>query len=213
VIIALCKFFTLACLAGGLPPKSPLDEALAKYASASTLTAELKKSVKLSLLKKETVSEGTISLKKGGYLRLDLEKPQKQILLVTPKDVWSVDYPVEGLDDKIRAAHLKRQRNKKADVFIFSLLGEEKLLRQFERRSQSARNGITTYELFPKSDLEDISKVAVSINKEYEIVEIRWWDALENETAFGMKELKFGTKLPNSTFKFTPPKDAEVTEL
>ena len=46
--------------------------------------------------------------------------------------------------------------------------------------------------------------------KEKKIVELRYWDQVDNETTYELNDTKFNQKIAGEKFSYTPPKNAEV---
>lgn len=189
-------------------PEAPVERVLAKYRSGKAVQARVKKVVKQELMGTSTTSEGRFYFAKG-RLRMDMEKPEKSILVYDGKNIW-----LEArLDDShIQVSHLKSGELKKSDSILAALFDRKDVLKKFKLLSVTERTGQTVYAFEPKVKKEtEIQSLEVAL-KDQDISRVTYKDQMENQVDFEFAEV---SRQPVHTekFKYTPPKGASVTEL
>ncbi len=104
---------------------------------------------------------------------------------------------------------ITNDKNSQTQVYITSLLGRGEILANFSVTSEEKKDvpdGQRKFLLKPKKESEEISKLAVTVDtKSDEIVELVWWDNLENQTKMAFSKIDFKAKLPKGFFSYAPP--------
>jgi outer membrane lipoprotein carrier protein len=239
--IALCLFFAVGCAAAPVIEEGPKDEPVttkkkesakhfkedkkkkksplalveARYTESSGVKANLIKTVKLEMLERTKTYKGEIFIGGQGRFRMETVTPQKSLVIVDQKGVWVVDYPSDPeFDNTIRVLRSTSVKNLKSQALVSFLLGSGSLLKHYKIRQTSISGDVATFRMEPKSKDVEIKKMTIAINKkDKEILSITYWDNLDNEVKLAFSEQKFDVNIPNNKFKYTPPKNAEVTNI
>jgi outer membrane lipoprotein carrier protein len=199
----------------GKSPGSLLEEVEKRYVSTSALTAKIKKTLKLKLLEQERVQSGTIAIKKPGMFRLELDGTEKSLAISDAKTIWVVNYPTDPEFDKtVRIMRSQDPKKVQSQTLLAFILGQGSLLKQYKIKSQKEEGDIKTYQLEPKDKSEEVQgiSIAVSISKK-EIISLQYVDKIENVTTVEFSDNKFDQKLETKQFKFSPPANAEITDI
>lgn len=201
-------------------PIGSVKNMVARYRSSTGVKMKVNKTLTMGLLQKEKKSEGELFFSKG-RLRLDLDKPDKSLLILNGKDIWVVnELPEElaqGKKSPIQVTKIKSQSKKRQKSAILAFLFENleiwdhfKTLKAIRGRG---RMGITLKPL-PKAGLDQVLKLHLVLDtKKNELVAFEFWDELENHTRFKFSQIRFVKSVRGSQFKYRPPKGADVTEI
>lgn len=195
--------------------KSLLEEIEQKYASATAVSMEVKKTLTLKLLEQDRTQEGTLELKKTGRFRLELSGAEKSLAITDGKTIWVVSYPTDPeFDNIIRVVKSSNPKRIQSQALLAFLLGKGSLLKHFVIKDKKEEDEKVVYFLEALENQEDMKKLMLVVEKnKKEILRASYADSLENETSFEFKKTDFKAKIKDSRFKFQIPKGAEVTEL
>ena len=182
-----------------------------KYIQMQNFQSKLKKTTTLKILQRETIYTGTLKVKKGGYLRLDINSPVKSALLINPKGTWHTQYPdVPEFDDKIRV--IKTNTQSPLQLALLSILEEGKILEHFNLLDTSSTEKSHTFKLNSKKGANVISQLEVVVNNLFLITKITYWDSLQNKTVLDLHEISVNKNIKNDVFEFKKPPNAEIME-
>ena len=182
-----------------------------KYVQMKNLQSALKKTTTLKVLQRKTISTGTLKVKKGGYLRLDINSPTKSVLLINPEGTWHTQYPdTPEFDNKIRVIKTKTQSP--LQVVLLSILEEGKILKHFDLLDTSSAKKSHTFKLNSKNGNNMISQFEVVVNDLSFITKITYWDSLQNKTVFDFHNISIDQEIKNEVFEFQKPPNAEIIE-
>ena len=198
---------------GSIPTKQldVLKSVEDKYIQMQNLQSELKKTTTLKVLQRKTVYTGTLKVKKGGYLRLDLISPTKSVLLINPKGTWHTQYPdTPEFDDKIRVIHTKTQSP--LQKALLSILEEGKILTHFDLLEASSTKTSHTFKLNSKRGNNMISQFEVVIDNLSFITKITYLDNLQNKTVFDFHNISTNKDIKDDIFEFQKHPNAEIVE-
>ncbi|MGE0631224.1 MAG: outer membrane lipoprotein carrier protein LolA [Pseudobdellovibrionaceae bacterium] len=192
-----------------------LDKTLKKYKRAKSIKLEVKKSLKSELLNKDVVYDGEISMQKD-KLRWDTSTPEKSLVLIDGEYVWVVSYPPTDFKSPVQVTKSKISKSNEDRLLLNALLGSKNLYEVYDAKINGQDNGLSTYALEPKAanKSSNVQKLKVVVDSDKStLTEIRYQDEIGNETKLSFSNLKINPKFKKEHFKFTPPKDAQVTEM
>jgi outer membrane lipoprotein carrier protein len=187
-----------------------------KYQSSKGTVISVQKILKLKLLNREKISKGKIELLPPGRLRLELVDEQKTIFLIDGKRVWLIEFADQTDKNPVGISSSKNPKQIQSQALAGFLLGKGELLKKFTLDSYVEETGNFTAQLTERGALKSAPSSTVKVqgsiaSKQLSKVEIT--DEIENVTSYELSETQFNQKLPASRFKYTPPKNAEVTEF
>ena len=181
------------------------------YVRMQSLQSELKKTTTLKVLQRETVYTGTLKVKKGGYLRIDMTSPVKSILLINPKGTWHTQYPeVPEFDDKIRV--IKTKTKSALQIALLSILEEGKILEHFYLLSSKSAETSHIFKLSAKEEANMIPQLEIVVDTLFLITKITYWDSLQNKTVLEFHDILLNKNIENDIFEFKKPPNAEIIE-
>lgn len=189
-----------------------LKSTLARY-QKSSVKASIEKVVKMVVLEKTEKSEGDLYFSKGKF-RLEMKDPSSTVIVQDGKTLWIASKLVD-FGGTWQVSKTNSRSLKKSQALMGLLFDEKGVWKDFETADETTGKDGTTWTLMPKKTANtEISKLLVRVNpKDKTILEVRYWDNLENETSYIFQTQKFGAKIAASKFTYKPPKGAEVTEF
>ncbi len=182
-----------------------------KYQSANTIQMDVLKKLRIPLLEKEKLSEGTIKIMKGGKFKWEVTKPDHSMVLLTPAAVWAVDYPREE-GEKVSVIKSRKPKKNQSPAIVTFLMGQGSLSKSFKILSAVKAGGDTDkIELEAKSKNEAVKNMTVIVNRKEVIIEkINFEDSVGNLTELEFSNVKFDEKFEKTEFKLSLPKNADV---
>lgn len=172
--------------------------------SATSVEMRIETNMKDTLSGQEKHFRGTVQLKSPDKVFVHYEKPDEQFLYIVG-NAMRMFVPVQNT--------VYTQDAGKGQPFYLGVGRALKKYVKVSRVSITKDNGDEVVLLFiPNDDKQGFDRMKVSIHKK------DWWPyQMEMETPSVLakaefKDLKFNQDMPDSLFKFTPPKDAEVVE-
>lgn len=196
------------------------------YARSATIKMKVTKTLHLKMLDQKKVYSGSMILKRPGLLRLEFDKPEKSVAVVTPKKFVLIQYPAEQdakdtsgfRDTVIRVTQSTNPKRIQSQHLVALLMGKGSILTEFKlnEKNVSKQEDLAVYKLKPKSQNSDIKTIEIQIvaaGNTAVIQSISYTDQLDNVTELKFEEVKFGKKIKSSYFDLKIPKDAEVTEI
>jgi len=185
-----------------------------RYQSATSVTMKVQRTTVLSVLGKEKTSKGELVLSKG-RMRMELNEPNRSVIVIDGKNLWVADYP--DPDFKSAAVQvMKGEINSKKGLeqSFVRLLTHGGILKQFMVSGVTESDNRLTYFLLPKQHTFEFRRARLILSEDRKsIAELIYWDENDNETRMTFSNIRFNKKVPTDTFRFVPPKDADITTL
>ena len=185
-------------LAGGL------DDFLAFNAATKSATARFEQQVFDRAGKVVERASGTFAFQRPGRFRWVYEKPNQQVLVGDGAKLW------------IHDPDLNQVTVKRVDQAISStpaalLAGREDITALFTLRDAGAADGLNWVEATPKAQDTGFERVRLGLQgKTLAAMELH--DQLGGRTLLRFSDLKPNVPVPPDTFRFAPPKGADVIE-
>lgn len=190
-----------------------LEKVEKKYTSYF-VKMNVKSEVTQALLERTKSYSGKIYLAPGGKFKMEVALPNKHIVLMTGKNIWVVDYPLDETQDKVQILHSKSAKNLKNQPFLNLFQGVGNLKKNFKIESSNGKNDEVTYKLTPKKKGEQIERIELKVDYQSELItSLSFWDSLGNQTQLQLSEQDFESKTPSKIFQFKPPKNSSITYL
>ena len=196
--LLLLLLFSFPALAGGL------DDFLAFNSSTKTATARFDQQVFDRAGKVVERAQGTFAFQRPGKFRWTYEKPNKQLLVSDGTKLW------------IHDPDLNQVTVKRIDQAISStpaalLAGRDDITALFTLRDAGAADGLNWVEAAPKAQDTGFERVRLGLQgKTLAAMELH--DQLGGRTLLRFSELKPNAPVSADTFRFAPPKGADVIE-
>jgi outer membrane lipoprotein carrier protein len=196
----------LALAALSSPPvrANGLDDFLAFNAATKTATARFDQRAFDRSGKVVDRSSGSFSFARPDRFRWAYEKPHQQLLVADGSKLWIYD------------PDLAQVTVKRIDAAISStpaalLAGRDDITKLFTLRDAGAADGLAWVEALPKAKDTGFERVRLGL-KGRTLAAMELYDQLGGHTMLRFEDLKANPPLPPSTFRFTPPKGADVID-
>jgi outer membrane lipoprotein carrier protein len=200
---------TALALTGALATASPADPAreLARrieqhHRSAADLTARFVQTYRSSLIGREIVERGVVSIKQPGRMRWEYQRPEKKTFVSDGKTFYFY----------VPADRQVIVRDQAGDRGVPALLlsGQGDLLQQFEASLETAPAGRARLRLVPRKPDPEIEKVLVDADEAARIRSIQVFDAQGNLSRFDFDDIRENVGLKDRLFRFDIPNGVEV---
>ena len=172
------------------------------YARAKDFTAHFEQDYTYVAMGRTEKSEGTVQVKKPGFVRWDYERPDKRVIYVENKTLW-----IFRPDDN--EVQVKRDfgGDQLSSAFTF-LWGKGDLLKEFK----AEKNGDDLV-LTPLKPIPGVSKLVFTVSKEGAVTKSVVTNPQGDVNQFTFSDVKLNQGIPDSAFHFEPPKGAYVQEF
>jgi outer membrane lipoprotein carrier protein len=198
VILALALFVSLPALASGL------DDFLAFNGATRTATANFEQQVFDRSGKVVERASGTFAFARPGKFRWTYEKPHKQVLVGDGAKLWIHD-------PDLNQVTVKRIDNAISSTPAALLAGKDDITALFTLRDAGAADGLAWVEATPKAQDTGFERVRLGLSGTT-LAAMELYDQLGGHTMLRFFDLKANASVSPGTFKFTPPKGADVLE-
>lgn len=182
---------------------------------AKTAVMKVEKITKIPLLDQERRTSGKIWIS-AGRLRMELEGPEKSLLVVNKQSLWAVTYPpAEFKDAALQVIKASTATKKGRSQSLIGLLSMGGLLKFFDATAaQTDPSGEVLFFLSPKHEQTDFKRAQARVSADgKKLVALNYWDDRDNETRMIFTEISFVKKLDDKLFTYTPPSNADVMNL
>ena len=181
-----------------------LDDFLAFNDAAKSATARFEQQVFDRSGKAVERASGTFAFQRPGKFRWVYEKPHKQVLVGDGARLW------------IHDPDLNQVTVKRIDQAISStpaalLAGKDDITALFTLRDAGTADGLSWVEATPKAQDTGFERVRLGLKGKL-LAAMELHDQLGGRTLLRFTELKSNAPVTADSFKFTPPKGADVLE-
>lgn len=185
-----------------------------KYKKSAQVDMLVEKIVKSELIGSETVYSGKIALSSGGLFRWENSTPEKSLLVFDGQILWNEQSPPPEFSGPVQVVKAKINKKNKTQILVATLLSEGKILESFEVVKEVKNKEEVLYNIKPKTQDINISSLDLKISsKSKEVTEISFRDDVGNLTIMKFSKIEFKLKKNKKLFTYSPPKDAQVSNL
>jgi len=183
---------------------SGLDDFLAFNSATKTATAHFDQEVFDRGGKVIERASGTFAFARPGKFRWTYEKPHAQLLVADGSKLWIHD-------PDLNQVSVKRIDQAISSTPAALLAGKDDITALFTLRDGGTADGLSWVEAAPKSQDTGFEKVRLGLKgRTLAAMELR--DQLGGRTVLHFSDLKPNAHVAPETFRFTPPKGADVIE-
>jgi len=168
----------------------------------NTLKAGFKQTIYNSSNEAIDYSEGFIWLKKPEQILWEFQRPNIKKIIVDGESVSIYD---TDLNQLLIIPYTDQYQSSLASI----LINNENLEAFYEIHSKINDDGFYLITLFQKKDDSLFTKIEISIS-EMLIHTIKLWDSSGQSIAIVLENIEMNISLPDSSFKFTPPKGVDI---
>jgi len=147
---------------------------------------------------------GSFAFARPGKFRWVYEKPHPQTLVADGHKLWIYDPDLQQVT-------IKRMDQAISSTPAALLAGREDITSLFSLRDAGTANGLEWVEATPKTPDTGFDRVRLGL-KDRQLAAMELFDQLGGHSSLRFVELKSNVPVPPDTFKFTPPKGADVIE-
>jgi len=193
---------------------SALQKTLKKYAKASSLQFDIKKTDEKVTLGTKSESEGLLKYQKNKIYILQNGEKKTEIYYFN-KSLTLVEHPDLdfGTDGKRKVTILKNTPLPLINSLLSLFSDTKNFNKQFLTVSERNIDGVFIVELQPqrKTDSEKIKGLILKIsNKNFELLELSFVDDIETKTTLQFENSKINMKMKKSEFQYRSLKSDEV---
>ena len=191
-------------LFAGAAHAGALDDFLAFNAATKSATARFEQQVIDRSGKVVESATGTFAFARPGKFRWTYEKPHKQLLVGDGTKLWIHD-------PDLNQVTVKRMDRAISSTPAALLAGKDDITALFTLRDAGSAEGVSWVEATPKEADTGFERVRLGLRgKTLAAMELH--DQLGGRTMLRFNDLKPNAPLPPDTFRFEPPKGADVIE-
>lgn len=148
----------------------------------------------------------------GSLFRMKVNSIPKELVVFDGKTIWveresDPDFP--GPPEVLKAKISSKQKNQ---LVLSELLSRGKLLDTFEMKRVKEEKGLFTFEGTPKDKLGELKKVTVQVQAR-ELKGLEYVDEIGNRVLYKILKQTLQKELSPGKFRYTPPKNAKVSEV
>jgi len=196
--------------AARLPLGAVVERIQKRYDTASDFRAHFSQTLTNPTFNRKSTSSGEVLLKKPGRMRWNYQKPDPKMYLADGDLLWLY----EPEDKQAFKQELKSSQLPAALAF---LTGKGKLKDEFEmsfaERSPYGTPRDYVLSLRPKQAQPQVKEMTFVVDPEtFHVVETVIVDGQGNVNDLTFSDIKVGSGLPDSTFRWTPPAGVRVID-
>jgi outer membrane lipoprotein carrier protein len=199
------------------PPSAKLDvkavvaEVQKRYDAAGDFRARFTQTLTSPALGRKTSSAGEVTFKKPGRMRWDYEKPDKSSYVTDGGGVLWLYEP----EDK--QAFKQKLETSQLPAALSFLTGKGKLANEFDITAAGKTSygvaGDHVLSLSPKTPQAQVKTIVFVVDpRTFDVRESVITDAQGNVNDLVFSDIRVNTKIPDATFKFTPPAGTRVID-
>lgn len=192
-----------------------LRATLGKYREAQLVEMSVEKIMKSELMAKETKHEGKIYFGRGQF-RWENSTPTKTLLVFDGRLLWNVQYPDPDFPGPLQVTKSKIDVKNRSQLILLDLLSNAAFLENFDVQLSFDANdkNKAIFSANPKGKSLSIKDLKLHLLvSEKVLTAVSYKDDVENETILNFSDVKFKSEPEQKRFRYSPPKDAKVTEL
>jgi outer membrane lipoprotein carrier protein len=183
---------------------SGLDDFLAFNSSSKTATGRFEQQVFDRAGKAVEKASGTFAFQRPGKFRWVYEKPHQQLLVGDGSKLWIHD-------PDLNQVTVKRIDQAMSSTPAALLAGKDDITALFTLRDAGTADGLEWVEATPKAQDTGFERVRLGLSGKT-LAAMELYDQLGGRTMLRFEDLKSNVHLAPDSFKFTPPKGADVLE-
>jgi outer membrane lipoprotein carrier protein len=191
-------FLPISCLANGL------DDFLSFNQNTKSAAGRFEQQVMDRAGKVVERASGTFAFARPGKFRWVYEKPHPQTLVADGAKLYIHD-------PDLNQVTVKRMDQAISSTPAALLAGREDITALFSLRDGGTADGLEWVEATPKTPDTGFDRVRLGL-KGRQLAAMELFDQLGGHSSLRFVELKANAAVPPDTFKFTPPKGADVIE-
>jgi len=188
----------MPCAAGG----ASIEALKTMFAQTTTARAHFAQIVLDRNMKMLQQATGTMQFSRPGRFRWEYDRPYEQVIVSDGAKVWLYDKDL----NQVTVRRLDRALGSSPAAL---LAGSDDIEKSYRLSSLGIQDGLDWLEAVPRTQDTAFEKVKLGFGKTgLEAMELR--DPFGQITVIKFSTIERNTRLPPETFRFTPPKGADV---
>ena len=188
----------MPCAAGG----ASIEALKTMFAQTTTARAHFAQIVLDRNMKMLQQATGTMQFSRPGRFRWEYDRPYEQVIVSDGAKVWLYDKDL----NQVTVRRLDRALGSSPAAL---LAGSDDIEKSYRLSSLGNQDGLDWLEAVPRTQDTAFEKVKLGFGKTgLEAMELR--DPFGQITVIKFSTIERNTRLPPETFRFTPPKGADV---
>lgn len=184
-----------------------LDAIQKQYESVKTFTAKFLQKSYVKTMNQSLEAKGEVQIKKPGKMKWIYNAPDPQILVSNGKILW-LYIPNEQQVTKVPVESIYS-----SNTPALFLAGKGKLTDTFNVVNVSKENDSIIVVLIPIEEDNSLDRLELFTDiKTYQITGSTVYDKLGNKTEIHFSDIQVNVKIPEDTFRFQIPKNAELLD-
>ena len=187
------------------PEQQALDAVQQKYENILTFEADFTQRSYVKMMDKAHETKGKVQIKKPGKMKWVYGLPETQVLISNGKILWHY------VSEENQAIKVPIENIYSSNTPALFLAGQEKLTRIFN--IENINTNPLSITLSPKGEDQTLSRLQLFANKKnFQITGSTVYDKLGNKTEIRFSNIKTNQDIPEKTFQFQVPPNAEVLD-
>ncbi|MGH8640818.1 MAG: outer membrane lipoprotein chaperone LolA [Burkholderiales bacterium] len=192
----------LAALLPAAACASSIDELKALLAQTTTARAQFAQIVLDRNMRRLQQATGTMQFSRPGRFRWEYDRPHEQLIVGDGKRVWLYD-------KELNQVTVRRMDRALGSSPAAILAGSNDIEKDYVLSAVGGREGLEWLEAVPRAQDTAFERVRLGFGKAgLEAMELR--DQFGQITVIKFSTMERNIKLPGESFRFTPPKGADV---
>ena len=188
----------MPCAAGG----ASIEALKTMFAQTTTARAHFAQIVLDRNMKMLQQATGTMQFSRPGRFRWEYDRPYEQVIVSDGAKVWLYDKDL----NQVTVRRLDRALGSSPAAL---LAGSDDIEKSYRLSSLGSQDGLDWLEAVPRTQDTAFERVKLGFGKAgLEAMELR--DPFGQITVIKFSTIERNTRLPPETFRFTPPKGADV---
>lgn len=190
-----------------------LTQTLQEYRKSKGLILEVRKTIKNTMLEKETTFKGEIQFAQGKFY-WETSEPERNLLVYDGSLLWNVQYPpAEFKKMPLQVAKMSLKSKKNSPLIIVDIFGQRPLEEVFQVTAKGKVGDLSSFELKEKKTDLGLKNLTLKVDsKQRRVVALEYLDEVDNETKLEFVGTQLNAKVKQTIFKYKPPANAKVTE-
>lgn len=214
--VALLSIFLGTSVSWGAPPAAPADptnvtELVAAvestYAGVNSLRADFVQVTRSATMGQETRQRGKVQLERPRKMRWDFQQPEASSFVTDGKTMWvyseannQVIVSAVAAGSQSGMTQLLDDLNQLDELFVVALV---------DGAGNAAKTSYVI-DLTPKTQA-NFKRLRLTLSKrKYEVQQVLMTDQFDNQVDLSFSQIKFNQDIPDATFNFQVPANAQV---
>lgn len=177
------------------------------YKDMKSMTADFTQTFVHKESRNSETRNGVLKFKKPLFVSWDVKGKDRELLIINNNEIW--DY----LADEAVAYRYSLVLVQDDNSFIKMVTGQNNMKEDFEVKLEGIEGGVANLHLYPKNPTQQLTEAYLSVDvNSGALTKLTVFDFFGNENRVVFNKTVTDVRLPDSTFRFTPPKGVDVED-